>query len=262
MTAPVVLLTDFGLTDAYVGVLKGVLARIAPDVPVIDLCHGIPPGDVLAGALQLEAALPFFPPLSVFCCVVDPGVGTSRRAIAMRVEGPLFLVGPDNGLLSLALAGQPDASVVELANTTFHLPNPSATFHGRDIFAPVAGHLASGVPLGTLGPAIRDPVRLELPEPRDVLGGSEAAVLYLDHFGNAVTAFRARHLEGRCGGSASCRGVIFPLRRTFGDASPGAPVALIGSTGRLELAVARGHAAATYGIQKGDTVFLSAPDTR
>src|SRR5690349_16009936 len=145
-TPAVVLLTDFGLADGYVGIMKGVLLGIAPRAPLVDLSHDVPPQDIATGAWILHTAWRYFPPGSIFLCVVDPGVGSARRPVALRANARLF-VGPDNGLFTYVLASEPpDASVI-LDNPRYRLPAPSATFHGRDIFAPAAGHLAAGMPL-------------------------------------------------------------------------------------------------------------------
>src|SRR5262249_38210989 len=152
--APVVaLLTDFGTADGYVGVMKGVLLGIAPRAQVVDLSHDVPPQQIATGAWILHTAWRYFPPDSIFVCVVDPGVGGARRPVALRAGDRLF-VGPDNGLFSYILASEPPESAVILDNPRFHLTAPSATFHGRDIFAPAAGHLAAGVPLASLGTSL------------------------------------------------------------------------------------------------------------
>ena len=237
--APIALLTDFGLLDPYVGTMKGVLAGLAPGVPVLDVTHGVPPQDVRVGALFLDAAWPHFPVGTVFVCVVDPGVGTRRRPIVVRAAGRLF-VGPDNGLLGLL----PDAEVRQIT-APWGNPSPSRTFHGRDLFAPVAARLATGSPFEDVGPLVEDPVRVVLPLPVDGRG----EVLYVDHYGNAVT-----NLPGADEGVVRIRGRVAPVVHTYAAATPGEAVALTGSTGRLEIAVRDGHAARELGLAPGTSV--------
>lgn len=252
---PIVLLTDFGLSDPYVGQVKGVIAGIAPGCAVIDLCHGVPFGDILAGALTLEFSPSYFPDGSVFCCVVDPGVGSSRRAIAASA-GPWLFVGPDNGLLSLLWERHPPRRVVSLEERSFQLAAPSNTFHGRDIFAPVAAHLALGLPLERLGPEIRDPVRLSVPQVvrRDTT--LHGQVLLLDSFGNAITNILAGDLDGA--GEVHAAGLRFPIFKSYAQVAPGTRVALVGSTGRLELSVNLGSVRA-LGLVPGSPVHLEKP---
>lgn len=235
----VALLTDFGLSDPYVGILKGVVAGIAPDAPILDVTHGVPPQDVRVGALFLEAAWPYFPEGTVFVCVVDPGVGTPRRPLVASCAGRLF-VGPDNGLLSLL----PGAIYRELC-APWGLPSRSRTFHGRDLFAPAAARLAAGADVADAGPVVADVVRLALPAPADGLG----EVLWVDTYGNAVT-----NLPGRDAGEVEVAGCRLPVVHAYGEVPPGTAVALTGSTGRLEVAVREGSAAARLGIGPGAPV--------
>ncbi|MFZ5475360.1 MAG: SAM hydrolase/SAM-dependent halogenase family protein [Myxococcota bacterium] len=230
----IALLTDFGLSDPYVGVMKGVIAGIAPGVPVLDVTHGVPPQDVRVGALFLDAAWPFFPPATVFVCVVDPGVGTDRRPVVARAADRWF-VGPDNGLFTLLPS--PEVWAIEAG------PLPSRTFHGRDLFAPVAARLALAQRFD--GPVIGEPVRLAIPAPR----GDVGEVLYVDHFGNAVT-----NLPARDDGAVRVRGRRLRVVRAYGEADLGEAVALTGSTSRLEVAVRDGSAAAELGIAPGEEV--------
>ena len=228
----IALLTDFGAEDVYVGVMKAVIAGIAPGARVIDLAHGVPPQSIAAGAWWLAAAWSYLPPGTIVVAVVDPGVGTSRRAIAAQVEGRL-LVGPDNGLFSLL----PQGTVREI-DPVHGLPSISATFPGRALFAPAAARLASGLPFSAVGPLVGDPVRLTL-EPQDDANGT---IVYADRFGNLVT-----NLPGRSSGSIEFDGRVVPVVRTYGDAGPGALVALTGSGGRIELSRVGGNAAQAEG---------------
>jgi hypothetical protein len=242
----IALLTDFGLADPYVGAMKGVIAGIAPGMPVIDVTHGVPPQDVRVGALFLDAAWPWFPPGTVFVCVVDPGVGTRRRPIVVSAADRLF-VGPDNGLLSLL--PDPIFRRIDVAG-----PLPSRTFHGRDLFSPIAARLATGaLAFVDVGPLVDDAVRIDIPAPRAETDGWSGEVLYVDGFGNAIT-----NLAGTDSGSVEVSGERLPVVTAYGDAPPGGLVALTGSTNRLEVAQRDGSAAATLGLRPGATVRLRA----
>jgi len=255
VTPPVAILTDFGLDDPWVGVMKGVMLGLAPTLPLVDLTHGVPPGDVLAGALLLDAAVDFFPPDTLFLAVVDPGVGTARRALA-AVVGRWRFVLPDNGLLSAVLERHPLLAAWSASDPTFHLPSPGRTFHGRDVFAPLAAAWASGVDPDRFGPPVPDPVRIPIPRAHPVAGGWEGEVLLVDRFGNAIT-----NLPAPQGSLAHAAGVAFPVAPTYGAVAPGAPLAVAGSTGRLELSLRGGSAAARHGLARGTPVRLEVPDT-
>ena len=257
----ITLTTDFGLEDAYVGVMKGVILGINPAATIVDLCHAIPPQDVQAAAFLLHTAWPYFPPATIHVVVVDPGVGSQRRAIAVDVGAATF-VAPDNGVLSyvLAEAAEKNTLAVHLTNRRYWLSKISATFHGRDIFAPVAAHLSLGVPLADLGEPlpIGELVTLSLPRPaRQSNGVWVGHVVHVDHFGNLVT-----DLEAEAIGDAQAVVIevggrrIVGLRRTYAEGSPGEPMALIGSSGRLEIAVPGGQAARGLKVQIGDQVRL------
>jgi S-adenosyl-L-methionine hydrolase (adenosine-forming) len=239
------LLTDFGLQDHYVGVMKAVIAGIAPAASTIDISHDVPPQSVLAGQLLLRASVPYFPAGSVFLAVVDPGVGTSRRPMALR-SGSWTFVGPDNGLFTPWLDGQ----AVEITATEFRLPSVSSTFHGRDIFAPAAAHLTLGIELARLGPSLVDPVRLAAPEPEVRPDGTiESEIVYVDRFGNLIT-----NIVGPGGGTLAIDGRVLMVREAYGSAAPGESLAVAGSDGYLELAVRDGSAAAVLGYKAGDRV--------
>ncbi len=225
--------------------MKGVIACINPNLHVIDLAHEIPPQDIAAARFSLLSAYPYFPDGTVHVAVVDPGVGSARRAVAIAFCGG-FLVGPDNGLFSGVLSQSPATAAVELTNPQYwYTPNPSTTFHGRDIFAPVAAHLASGVEFVALGAAI-DPqtlVRLPMAEVQPTQTGWRGGIQSIDRFGNLVTTLPATAVQDRAWyvqiGWRSIPGV-----RTYGDAPPGELVALVGSHGWIELAVNGGSAEA------------------
>jgi S-adenosylmethionine hydrolase len=241
----ITLLTDFGLEDGYVAAMKGVIAGIAPDADVVDVTHLIPPQDVASGRFRLLTVTPYFPPGTVHLAVVDPGVGTRRRAVAVRSSSGSLLVGPDNGLLLGALEADPAVAAVELSEPRFwRTPAPSATFHGRDVFAPVAAHLARGVALELLGPAVAldSLVSVELPPWRPVPGGAEGAVQAVDRFGNLISNVPGTVLSGVGAWTASIAGRTVTGRGTYGDVPPGEALALVGSHGFVEIAVRQGSA--------------------
>lgn len=242
----ITLLTDFGTADGYVGEMKGVLATRAPGAALVDVTHEIAPQDVESARLVVARVWRRFPEGTVHLVVVDPGVGSRRRAIAVQAEGR-FLVGPDNGVLSpaLLLAG---ARVVQLAVP----PGASATFHGRDVFAPAAAELARGTPLDALGATVGDPIVRRTVEPsRRADGAIAGEVITIDRFGNAVT-----NILGIRGGSIEVDGRTIAVTRTYGDVDPGAVTAVVGSSGLIEVAVRDGSAAAALGLRRGSAVVL------
>jgi S-adenosylmethionine hydrolase len=267
VTRPITFLSDFGTSDEFAGVCRAVIARIAPDADVIDLTHGVPRQDVLQGAAMLANALPYAP-AGVHLAVVDPGVGSERRAVAVRVGvEERVLVGPDNGLLWPAierLGGAVEA--VDVSCSPVRLEPVSATFHGRDVFAPVAAHLASGVPLADLGESF-DPgelVALELPAPSVDPGRALAATVgHVDGFGNAALyapAGAAVEAGLRPGAAllveAGADEVGAVYASTFADVDEGELFLYLNSAGSLTLAVNRGSAAELLGIGAGDRVSL------
>lgn len=243
--APIItLLTDFGTADGYVAEMKGVLMALAPDTFVVDASHDVPAHDVEAGRLALARYWRRFPEGTVHVAVVDPGVGSSRRALAVHADGR-WLVGPDNGLLSPALLF-PGARAV-----TLHVPpNASATFHGRDVFAPAAAALVGGSSLDALGDAWLSPVVRRTPEAKRLPdGGIAGEVITVDRFGNAIT-----NCLGLRGGTVEVAGRAFPIVRTYADAAPGTATALCGSNGLIEVAVRDGSAAELLGVKRGTPV--------
>ena len=253
--------SDFGLTDWFVGVVHGVIHDICPEAHVADLSHAIAPGDVASAAFLVEAAAPDFPAHTVHLVVVDPGVGTARLALAVSARGQLF-VGPDNGVLEWALS-DPAVRVHALSDERYFRRPVSRTFHGRDVFAPVAAHLAQGADVAAMGPPVLEPARLaRLPlVARD--DWLEGRVAYLDRFGNALTNVTVEALAKSFPGlpeSALAVDVvgrtIEGVQRSYGDVGVGALVALLGSSGRLEIAEARGDAAKRFGIGVGDRVVV------
>ena len=260
MPQTITFLTDFGLQDDFVGTCHGVIARIAPDARVLDLTHGIDPQAVLQGALVLRNAVPFTP-AGVHLAVVDPDVGGNRRAVAVATGDGRVFVGPDNGLLMLAADDLGVEVAHELTEHRYQLENVSMTFHARDIFAPAAAHLAAGVSIDDLGPAI-DPdtlVRLELPRPEAGRAQIRATVLIVDRFGNIATNV-AREDVGALGFEEGDRiEVRLQLDRyfavfasTFADAPPGELILYEDSYGLMTLAISRGNAARLTGVGAGD----------
>ena len=258
-------LTDFGLQDDFVGTCHGVMAGIAPEAQVIDITHGVRPGHVLQGALVLANALPYMP-VGIHLAVVDPGVGGGRRALALRDGEGRLHVGPDNGLLLPAADRFGGVAVAhELANSDYSLQPVSRTFHGRDLFAPAAAHLAAGVPLEELGPPIdRDQlVRVEIPEPEVGQNRVRVVALAVDRFGNVALNLRREQLEQTelAAGTRvelACRGERFyaVFARTFADAPRGSLILYEDSYGSLALAVSRGSAAKLLRAEEGSEIVL------
>jgi S-adenosylmethionine hydrolase len=275
----ITLTTDFGLTDTYVGVMKGVIYAIAPDARLVDLTHDVTPQNILEASARLEAAVDYFSPGTIHVIVVDPGVGSERAACVVQTEIALF-VAPDNGVLTLPLRHQaPERAVrlTERAQPYFRQPL-SATFHGRDVFAPIAAHLAAGVPLDALGDEVPPDnlVRLPLPVPYTTHNAKGRPrlllhVLYVDRFGNLITDLERSEWERwqtglqTQGADTKTASITVQagsrrwqsLARTFADVSPGEPLAYWGSGGRLEIAVRDGNAARLLPLAPGDTLTIT-----
>jgi hypothetical protein len=259
MSHPVVtLLTDYGRSDEFVGVCHGVIARICPEARIIDVTHGIAPQDVLGGALRLQAALPYLP-TGVHVGVVDPGVGSQRRAVAIRCAGGQILVGPDNGLLGPAAERSGGiAEAVEISDSPFRLEPVSATFHGRDIFAPVAAHLAAGRSLREAGQPL-DPdrlIRLELPRVVIEDGRVRVTVLLIDRFGNVQLNCRAADLQFPAGAAVEIGSARAIYATKFADAGPGELILYPDAAGFLALAVNQGSAARRLELAAGSELQL------
>ena len=256
MAGLVTLLTDFGTRDGYVGAVKGVLLARRPELRLVDIAHEIPPGDVAAAAWVLLQAAPHFPADTVHLAVVDPGVGSARRALAARV-GDQFYVAPDNGLLTHVLDLSAERAVHEITSPLLAPPDASPVFHARDVFAPAAASLACGDPIHGVGAAVPEDALVRLvPEPRregELLVG---AVLHVDRFGNLIANLR---VDASAGGLALLKGREVPLRRTYSDVAPGELVALRGSSGFLEVACNGGSAAEHVGAGRGDVIRLRVP---
>jgi hypothetical protein len=261
----ITLITDFGIKDGNVGVMKGVIWGICPTAQISDLSHMIQAQNIREAAYICARSVPYFPKDSIHIVVVDPGVGTKRRPMAAKI-GDWFFVGPDNGtvtgLLQRAEQAGWQTEFVELNRIKYWLPNVSFVFHGRDIFSPVAAHLANGVPLREFGTSFTDPVRLELPKPEKTKDGWRGEVIHIDHFGNISSNIRAEDL-----GNAMKRKVniivhlngmeIKGMVDTFGERPVGELIALFGSTGNLIVSMVNGNAAARLGVKTGDEITVT-----
>ena len=256
MKIPIItLLTDFGMEDTFAGVMKGVILGITPHARVVDLTHAVPPQDIRAAAFHIAGAVKYFPPGTIHTVVVDPGVGSERAAIAVQTESG-FYVAPNNGVLSLSLKADPPKVAVRLSNSEYWLPTVSKSFHGRDIFAPASAHLARGVPIENLGPAIDDLVSVPFSQAvQGSFGSIEGRVQHIDHFGNCITNIPAEMLSTipsvviKVGG---CR--ITGIVPSYSAVEPGEILALIGSTGYVEIAQRDGHAARKFDIRRDTPV--------
>lgn len=246
----IALLTDFGTGDYFVGAVKGAILARNPEAKIVDITHEVPPGNVLEGAFILLQASRTFPPGTIFLAVVDPGVGTGRKCIAVTTKDGCILLGPDNGLLSLAAKERGTEKIREITNPEFLAEQVSPTFHGRDILAPVAGWLSLGRNVEELGPELTSLVELELPQPERIGSTSVGRVLHVDHFGNLITnlpGLRGETLAVEIGTKRfACK-----LLRTFGEASRGEKLAYVGSAGLLEFAVNGGNLARELKVQAG-----------
>jgi len=256
MAGIIALLTDFGLADGYVAAVKGVILSLNPEVTLVDVTHEVPPQDVGYAAYVLSTVYPHFPPGTIHVAVVDPGVGSERAGVAVQAAGQTF-VAPDNGVLTYVLAEGYQAAVT-LSEPRFWRPQPSRTFHGRDIFAPVAAHLSLGVPLASLGKPAGELARLPLTQPHRRSDGTWVAhIIHVDRFGNLITDMRPdpawlEHLAGAEVGSAIINAVV----GTYADVPSGSPAILVGGGGYLEIAVRDGSAQRQFGAGIGDQVLL------
>ena len=261
----ITLTTDFGTSDTYVGVMKGVILSINPNVRIVDLTHAIPPQDIYEAAFSIYGAHSYFPKGTIHIIVVDPGVGSDRQAIVSRIDGAFFVC-PDNGVLSYLLqnvgneGGQPIDSVA-IQNSAYYLPEVSNTFHGRDIFAPVAAHLSLGVSLDDIGPPVQTLVQLPIPK-IDISGDTLIGqIIKIDRFGNLITniskgAFEAflnddATYEIRVGNASLNR-----LNSAYADAEIGEPLAIMGSLALLEIAVNGGNAEKQFGLKRGEAAVI------
>lgn len=250
----ITLTTDFGLKDPFAGIMKGVIAGINPNAVIIDLSHEVFPQDIRGAAFILSISAPYFPAGTVHAVVVDPGVGGDRRPLAIRA-GTSFFVGPDNGVLSWAFRDSAPVAVRRIIRPEYAMPTVSATFHGRDVFAPAAAHLSAGVPIERLGPAVDDPVLLPFPLPETGDGEIRGEILYIDRFGNLTTNVRSEAVK-------SVREIIFGdarigrVSKSYDEGRRGELIVLPASSGFLEIAVNLGNAERQTGARIGDPVSV------
>lgn len=254
----ITLTTDFGLQDHYVGAMKAVLLSISEKARLVDISHQIPPQDIMAGAWVVRNSAMLFPPDTVHLVVVDPGVGTNRKPIAIKIKDQ-YLVGPDNGIFSL-ITDQYDYKGVELTNPDFWRADQSSTFHGRDIFAPVAAHLSNGVKMSELGEPIEKLETYRWAVPISDRDGVQGWVVHIDHFGNLISNIPESMIRDAVEGGdlkIYVGNTIFDtIVNTFGDVQDGEPAAYIGSSGVLEIAINKGNAREMLGVQKGAQVSI------
>ena len=259
--AIITLTTDYGTSDHLVGTLKGVILKINPDATIVDITHNVAPYDLLDGALAIGSAFSYFPPRTIHVVVVDPGVGTERRPLLVSGENQYFIA-PDNGVLSLVYEREENI-IVRHANVEHYYLQPlSKTFHGRDIFAPVAGWLSKGAQIASMGEEISDYKRFAMPRPKTVDGVNKGVVLRVDTFGNLITNFRGEDLPATAlkNGAVNFQigtTAVTRLVDTFAQGNEGEPVAYIGSSGYIEIAVNKANASRTLALGRGAAVVLS-----
>lgn len=258
MSSIITLTTDFGLKDHYVSVMKAVMLSIDPGLRFIDISHEIPPQDVMAGAWVVRNSAMHFPPGTVHLVVVDPGVGTSRKPVGIKIRDQYF-IGPDNGIFSL-IAEDYEYEAFQLINETYWLDNRSATFHGRDIFAPAAAHLATGVPIGKLGEPLEQLVTYRWALPIADRDGVQGWVVHIDRYGNLITNIPSG-MVGDTGENRALRiyvgnTILKEIVTTFADVPEGEPAAYIGSSDNLEVAINKGNAQKMLGVEKGAQVSI------
>jgi len=258
MSRLITLTTDFGNQDHYVSVMKAVMLDIVPEARFIDVSHEIPPQDVMAGAWVVRNSAPYFPPNTVHLVVVDPGVGTNRTPVAIKIKDQLF-VGPDNGIFSL-IGEDFGYKAVKLENEKFWRKNRSNTFHGRDIFAPVAAHLANGIPLKELGSPLEKLVTYRWAIPISDKDGIQGWIVHIDRFGNLVSNIPSSLIKETIGDSRLKiyvgNTILDEIVPTFGAVPDGEPAAYIGSSDKLEIAINKGNAKQMLGVEKGAQVSI------
>ena len=253
----ITLTTDFGLGDPYVAVMKGVILSINPEARIIDVSHEIPPGALLQAAAVIEETHTYFPDGTVHVAVVDPGVGGERFPLAIEADGSWF-VGPDNGVFALALEKKPSTSIIRLTKKEYFLSFISSTFHGRDIFAPVAAHITTGHAIAAMGEEIKKPAVIHMPRPHIQNDSLHGEVIRVDNFGNLITSIHQADMENflqsdspriRVGELVVCG-----VRRIYTSVDKGEPLALYGSSGFLEIAVSAGNALDYLGLRVRDVL--------
>lgn len=256
----ITLTTDFGTSDAYVGTMKGVILGINPNVRVLDLTHAISPQDIHEAAFTIHSVYRYYPKGTIHTVVVDPGVGSDRQAIVCEIDG-IFFVCPDNGVLSYLLqdidsSTELQMNTVAIQNPIYHLPEVSNTFHGRDIFAPVAAHLSRGVPLTDIGPPVESLVQIPIPIPEVSENTITGQIVRIDRFGNAITNISETALAGKVSEYEISVGSkrLTHINRAYAESAVGEPLAIIGSFGLLEIAINGGSAEICLGLKRGDVV--------
>ncbi|MCE2393645.1 SAM-dependent chlorinase/fluorinase [Candidatus Poribacteria bacterium] len=255
----ITLMTDFGTSDHYVGVMKGVILNINPQVEIVDITHTVPPQDVHAAAFLIDSAYRYFPTGTIHVIVVDPGVGSGRRAIVCRTKTAYFVC-PDNGILTHILRNEERIHTVAVKNSAYFLPQVSNTFHGRDIFAPIAAHLSHGIGIDKLGSPVAESVQLPIPKPQVTDNTIIGQVIWIDAFGNLITNISQEILESLEGrdsvviraGSTE----IDHFNRSYAESAVGDALAIVGSFNRLEISINQGNAAQVLGLQRGDRVTI------
>ncbi len=254
MKRVITLCTDFGIADHYAGVMKGVILGINPDAVIIDITHSIPKFDVLTGALTLSSSYDYYPEGTIHIAVVDPGVGSERKPIAMEADGSYF-VGPDNGLFSMIFRRSSNKRITEITNTDYMMNHVSRTFHGRDIFSPAAAHISMGVNINELGDEVSSPVTLELPEPVVLPGRVTGEIIHLDSFGNLVTNVPSKMVKS---GSEVFVGELSlgAPKSSYGSVKRGELLCIVGSSGYLEISVNQGSAYEALGRELQVTIVM------
>ena len=262
MANPIITLTtDYGTNDHLVGTLKGVILKINPDVTIVDITHHVQQFDALDGAIAIGAAYRYFPARTIHMVIVDPGVGTDRRPLLVTGETQYFIA-PDNGVLSLVFEQEPSLTVRHVNAEHYFLQPVSKTFHGRDIFAPVAAWLSKGAQTASMGEEISDYKRFALPKPKTADGTATGTILRADHFGNLLTNFKPEDLPEEVLKTGKLQmhvngKEVNRLVATFAEGEQGEPVAIIGSSGYIEIAVNKGSAAQAIGVRRGASVVLT-----
>ncbi|MBI5141180.1 MAG: SAM-dependent chlorinase/fluorinase [Nitrospirae bacterium] len=259
----ITLTTDFGMRDPFVAMMKGEILKINPNANIVDLTHGIEPGDVVQAAVAMRMAAKHFPPAAIHVCVVDPGVGSKRRPI-MVITDDHYFIGPDNGVFSMIFdTGVQMLKVFELTQSHFFAPVISSVFHGRDIFAPVAGWMSKGVESSKMGEIITDPVRLNIPKPKIAGNMLEGSVIYSDHFGNTSTNITREHVDELRAATPGAKGRLQVAGKTldgmsefFAQKNQGEAGFLINSSDLVEIFINRGSAQKSMGLKPGDRVLL------
>ncbi len=258
-TRVITLMTDFGTSDHYVGVMKGVILNINPHAQIVDITHTIPPQDIHGAAILIDTAYRYFPSGTIHLIVVDPGVGSHRRAIICQTETARFIC-PDNGILTHIIHNEKYIRTVSVENSSYFLPQVSNTFHGRDIFAPVAAHLSRGVSMDKLGNPITDPVQFPIPKPKVTNGVIVGHIIWIDTFGNLVTNISHDMLESWTGQAGvvihAGNAKIAHLNHSYAESPVGETLAIIGSSNRLEISINQGDAARVLGLKRGDAITV------